>query len=72
MRNEDKQLNHLLVAAVVVVELVLFSLLVLSAILVPVMTETELDTTLVLGLGGAILTSLPIMLGVTVALRGKE
>ena len=70
-RGED-ELSILLRLAIAVVLISLFAFLVVASILVPVMTERDVDTTLVLGLGASILGAIPVMLGVTIALTRKD
>ena len=70
-RGED-ELSILLRLAIAVVLITLFAFLVVASILVPVITERDVDTTLVLGLGASILGAIPVMLGVTIALTRKD
>lgn len=71
-RRTESELQFLLRLAIAVVLIALFAFVVITAILVPVFTERDLDTTLVLGLGASILGAIPVMLGVTIALSRKE
>ena len=68
----ETDLQLLLRLAAAVVLLVLFSFLVVAAVIVPIIFDRELDTTLVLGLAASILGAIPVMLGVSIALRGKD
>ena len=70
-RGED-ELSILLRLAIAVVLISLFAFLVVASILIPVMTNRDVDTTLVLGLGASILGAIPVMLGVTIALTRKD
>ena len=70
-RGED-ELSILLRLSIAVVLISLFAFLVVASILIPVMTNRDVDTTLVLGLGASILGAIPVMLGVTIALTRKD
>ena len=74
-RDDDdaKDIQILLRNITAMVLLVLFSLIVVAALLSPFIhdpqSEPDLDTTLLLGLAASISGGIPVLLGVTVALR---
>lgn len=69
--DDEKELQVLLRNVSAVVLLILFSLIVLVALLAPFF-KAQLDTTLILGLSAAIMGALPVMLGVQLALRKRD
>lgn len=71
-QRESAELQTTLRSVTAVVLLILFAVLVVASILVPLLTDDELDTTLVLGLSASILGAMAAFLGVTLALRRGE
>lgn len=70
--DDDRELQLTLRNVAAAVLIALFAFLVIAAVLVPVLTDEDLDTTLVLGLSASILGALPVMLGVQFALNRKN
>lgn len=67
-RDDEREIQELLRGGAIIVLLALFTILVLVALAMPFLTDREPNVTLLLGLGGSIITSALALLGVQIAL----